>query len=232
MNPSIEWGYWFGWFTAAILSGLEIVIFGAFAFSRDIICTGVEGEQCTREWLSALGGWIALVAAFPTVAILLMQVAEANRHHRDNAMMSLRRKRSICDRIIQLNDEYVKFVKGSEDSWINLTSPVVNQYESRGKSEVMSELVFLKVVVEVDQFQNFENEIDIPRVSAARLHGMITDAMKEVGREGDELMYPETGRVGHKIVRLYEQAELLHSDAARRAKEFLDDTNHLVPVRD
>jgi len=231
MKLSNDWGYWFGWFTAGVVAVAAVGAYSAFAFSREVICTGAQDEHCVREWVSALGGWLALAAALPTVGILLMQVTEANRHHRDNAMMSLRRKRSICERIIQLNDEYVRYIKGSEESWATVTGRMPNRNESRAKKDILDELKLLKIVLEVDQFQSFENEIDITRISATRLNGMITEVIDQVSREGDELMYPEIGFVGHRIIRLYEYAEVLHADGARRAADFLADTDHLVPAR-
>jgi len=82
-----------GWLlTLAILT----IVVLCLAWGRDALCGG-PGEQCFREWLSALGGWIAVAIGFPTLYILAKQISDANEHHRDIMEQEKRKQRLLAN---------------------------------------------------------------------------------------------------------------------------------------
>jgi hypothetical protein len=85
-------GYWTGWIVAyGLAAGLFIFVAWRGSYAQGL-CAPAE-IHCFRDWMSASGGWAALAAAIPTVLFLSRQVRDANRHHRHNMALALRRTR-------------------------------------------------------------------------------------------------------------------------------------------
>ncbi|KSV71199.1 hypothetical protein N185_03090 [Sinorhizobium sp. GW3] len=66
-----------------------IILIGAarLFFGREPFCAATADEHCLREWISALGGWLAIAVAVPTVAYLSKQVSDAERFSRINVRL-------------------------------------------------------------------------------------------------------------------------------------------------
>lgn len=61
-----------------------------------------ENDQaCAREWLAALSGWAAVVAAAPTVYFLNKQIRDANRHHIETLMLQLQPTFALAKRVME-----------------------------------------------------------------------------------------------------------------------------------
>lgn len=59
----------------------------AWPRTSDMLC---KGEDCTVQgWATALGGWVAIAAAWITLKALRHQVAETNRHQRENLELQI-----------------------------------------------------------------------------------------------------------------------------------------------
>ncbi len=67
---------------------------------RDAFCSS-EQEHCTREWISATGGWIAIVFAYLTIRTMNRQTAEANRHQRENVELQILDKMAAARRVAE-----------------------------------------------------------------------------------------------------------------------------------
>lgn len=226
MTSRQDRGYWMGWIVAA---GIAVAFLGTIAiymFLTNAFCTGVSGEHCVREWVSALGAWVALLAAIPTVAILFRQVRDAKQHHLDNAMLSLRRRRSICERVLNIADEYSEYIKGSERNWTESRTSYVDMKTAAG-----IELHLLESVVDRTTFENFEAEIEIPIVSAGRLLERVQSIRSAIERPSNDGDYQELLEIHHRMASLYEMADSLFNDASAKARTFISDTNHLTEAR-
>ncbi len=67
---------------------------------RHAFCSS-EQEHCTREWISATGGWIAVVFAYLTIRTMNRQTAEANRHQRENVEIQILDKMAAARRVAE-----------------------------------------------------------------------------------------------------------------------------------
>lgn len=50
---------------------------------REAMCSP-QKEQCFREWISATGGWIAIIIGYSTIRHMMRQTDDANRHQKEN----------------------------------------------------------------------------------------------------------------------------------------------------
>ena len=73
---------YFGLIAASVLSGIVITVMVGFEPARSFFCSKDE-TACSREWISALSGWAAFVAAIFTVVYLRRQIADVAEHHRE-----------------------------------------------------------------------------------------------------------------------------------------------------
>lgn len=78
MEIGRHWNRW-GWLVALI--AISIVVL-RLAWGREAFC-GPASEHCLREWVSAVGGWLAIIVALPTLYYLAKQISDANQHHLD-----------------------------------------------------------------------------------------------------------------------------------------------------
>lgn len=79
-----------GWIVAFTLLGMFFVfVVVQFPAVRDLACKAKE-EDCFRQWMSALGGWAAVLAAVPTIYFLSKQIETSTREQRVNFALNIR----------------------------------------------------------------------------------------------------------------------------------------------
>lgn len=92
-----------GWRHFPLVAALLLILaFLTGFYWRELVRSGMCGpasEQCTREWISATGGWIAVVFAYRTIKTMNRQTEEANRHQRENIEMQLYEKLDAARRL-------------------------------------------------------------------------------------------------------------------------------------
>lgn len=82
-RPNKDTSHLFGWICAAgLLLGFVVYLLWSGP-GRAWLCSAGDAE-CARDWIAALSGWAAIVAAVPTVFFLQRQIADANRHQQEN----------------------------------------------------------------------------------------------------------------------------------------------------
>jgi len=86
-----------GW---AITVVAMVMILSVMILGRDAFCTP-EDQNCTREWLSALGGWAAVFVTVPTVLFAAKQLKDADSAGRQLARQTIFRRRSLVRRAQQ-----------------------------------------------------------------------------------------------------------------------------------
>lgn len=87
------WDKW-GWAVALVV--ISIFVLRMF-LGRGAFC-GPESEQCFREWVSALGGWVAVGAAVPTIIFLSKQISDTKAHHRETMRRQVQRPYAVAER--------------------------------------------------------------------------------------------------------------------------------------
>ncbi|WP_092771287.1 hypothetical protein [Agrobacterium fabrum] len=91
MQSKGDVGYWLGWCLAFGMSGLFLIfLILQLDAGRGVFCTPDE-QKCAREWLSALGGWAALIAAIPAAWFVFKQVELQRMLGKDTLWVSIKR---------------------------------------------------------------------------------------------------------------------------------------------
>ncbi|MND65623.1 hypothetical protein D3C80_570000 [compost metagenome] len=86
-----DFGYWLGWCLAFGMMGLFFTsLLLHLDAGRNVFCTPDE-QKCAREWLSALGGWAALIAAIPAAWFVFKQVELQRMLGKDTLWVSIKR---------------------------------------------------------------------------------------------------------------------------------------------
>lgn len=118
---------------------------------RELFCKA--DEACVREWISALSGWVAALAAYVTIRTMNGQRAEANRHQRENVELEIMGRLALTRKLLagllvslgactetiaRLRSEAVNYprefarfpdsVKAIEEA---MKSPVIDEYAER-----------------------------------------------------------------------------------------------------
>lgn len=86
-----EGDFWqhLGWLVAFAIAGLFFIFVVTQSDSlRQMACAPRE-KSCFREWVAALSGWAAVVAAAVTVYFLRKQIDAANKHQRENVELTI-----------------------------------------------------------------------------------------------------------------------------------------------
>ena len=82
--------------------------------ARAALC-GPAGEQCFREWVSATGGWAAIVFAYMTIRTMNRQTKEANRHQRENVELQIFDRLSAARSVIRQCEKGQKTCRETEE---------------------------------------------------------------------------------------------------------------------
>ncbi|NTG41671.1 hypothetical protein [Rhizobium rhizogenes] len=94
---------WLGITAIAVVVGVE-KLWPSDWYVHDLLCRSSE-EDCFRQWLSALGGWAALVIGAPTLYILWKQISDADENQKIAFRIQLRRTRALALRVIKQANE-------------------------------------------------------------------------------------------------------------------------------
>ncbi|MGF6257336.1 hypothetical protein [Ensifer sp. LBL] len=83
MDIRKHWDRWIWLIPAAVI----VIVWLRLLFAERPFCSADPNENCFREWISALGGWVAIFVAVPTIAYLAKQVGDAERFSRANVRL-------------------------------------------------------------------------------------------------------------------------------------------------
>ncbi|MDP9560524.1 UNVERIFIED_ORG: hypothetical protein J2740_001713 [Rhizobium nepotum] len=148
--------HWDRWFWAIATFIIAIIALRMF-LGRSAFC-GPETEQCFREWIAAVGGWVALGAAVPTVLYVARQVSDANRHQRENMQIQLRRTRMMAFRARQSAQNLREIAENIHRIW---KDPKLEDFPAwpgefyKKHFEVLENRIFDEI------FTSFEDEIAV-----------------------------------------------------------------------
>ncbi|NTZ60349.1 hypothetical protein G6L24_08510 [Agrobacterium tumefaciens] len=95
-NKRDDQGYWLGWYIAFGMAAILLIflLFRAFTV-REFAC-GKDETDCFRQWVSALGAWVAI----PSIIYAAVQVTAAAKYHKQNMKVAYRPLRALADRTL------------------------------------------------------------------------------------------------------------------------------------
>lgn len=165
-NEKDDWTCLAGWAVAYCLAAgcfIYAVLNGTFDRS---LCTGAPGEQCFRDWVSALGGWAALIVGAPTVFFLWKQVSEASKGQMILFRIQLRRTRALARRVLNQANELERAAMHSIAFW-DRSDPAHNQpmHPLQLYREVLRRYLDM---LQAGEFDTLEREIDVPATITLR----------------------------------------------------------------
>lgn len=149
-------GYWMGWIVASIMGAGFSLLLAVRMFAYETFCQ--PGELCLREWVSALSGILAVLAAFASLAYVAKQLEQASKHHRDAMKVQLQRTRAVARRANKAAQELHNLASHFVVVW---AQPGANTLSVDRSIWAFSEQMkrFLEVVSD-PVFCAFEEEID------------------------------------------------------------------------
>jgi hypothetical protein len=179
MKVSEEITYKTGWIAAfALLAGLFIWAVSANSTLREIACAPLEAN-CYRDWISALGGWAAVVAAVPTVYFLYNQnkqaqdqFSDAQTQHRDRLIIDLRHSLALAKYARNEADTVGTIIHFYEMADHNYTGPLP-------LGEVSKQVNGILKMLASPCFDRLESEIEYPNTPNAQFVRALANGINE-----------------------------------------------------
>ncbi len=179
-----DWTYWSGWIAFYSLTALLFIFVTVRSdWAYSLICRPNE-NHCLREWISATGGWAALLAAVPTIHFLRKQITDSDRHHKEALKYQFRSLRNIALEAFGAADE----ARGNAWAIARAWDPGKNTFDPREQEEgeILREVAFLRQQYEDPIFKLFEREIDVPPnmkvEQIVERFDALADTIREMGR--------------------------------------------------
>jgi hypothetical protein len=157
---------------AAVVLGLIADL--VFYNKQTVSFVGPITEDRVREWLSALSGYFALIAAVIGVRLtwgqlsearrqtrsLIMESKDAERFHRQNAAISLRRSRTLAERVKRQATLLEEFALFSFAAWFERKQ--LGKTDDQFIKGVIDEYSILETYIDRADFLRVEDEIEAP----------------------------------------------------------------------
>lgn len=186
-------GFWLGWGLAwgfAFGVAFAAIVYLGSAGADAVWCAVDDKGACLREWISALGGWAAVVAAVPTIYYLSRQVTTAATHARVSFAVTNRANLSVASAARQTAIEVryqVRLVRQTLKSFEMPRSQQVNHI--RAVCELASEWFKRPVFTEFEARIGFVDATTVATITVY-LDGQL-DGMKELHAEALEVLSVE-----------------------------------------
>lgn len=198
-----HWDRW-GWVAPLVIVA---IVFVRVAWGRESFC-GPLSEHCLREWISALGGWVAVGVAIPTVVYLAKQISAADRHHYRATLVELRSARALA-----------KGVRSEAQGLIFMLD--LNKFSAGWPSSPAEAWEIVNAVNNAlsENFSKFETEVDIPEAgSFSRLKNEMALTMRLLGKESSDFTKFRT-----YIKSTLDRVEAYAIEVEKMASKFIED---------
>jgi hypothetical protein len=163
-----------GWIIAALII---VIVNLRFYIGREAFC-GDENEHCFREWFSALGGWLAVGAAIPTIIYLSRQVSDAAKNHREMVQLQTSPKYLLAKHALAIailaRDEAVR----DYNFWVNFRGT-----DLEFRKEVHGRLAYLKTQLARTDITKFNDELGLTTVDVVALQDSLTTVVGMAPRD-------------------------------------------------
>jgi hypothetical protein len=215
-NKQDDLGYWAGWFAAFGIAALFFIYAVWQGPSLKQSACKPEELDCFRQWVTALGGWAALIVAVPTLLYLAKQIKAADKHHRITTSLDLYRKRALASHIARASTAGLLSI-GIEES----KTPI----ELRDMRTIETNLDHYERVLFQGSFDEFEKEVQVSNWSINILKTnmeLFRTGIKDVGqgpaRAVFNVMYTE----------VIQTLKVYLFEAKHNAETYLDRTAHFA----
>ncbi|NTA46863.1 hypothetical protein G6L34_01990 [Agrobacterium tumefaciens] len=223
-------GYWVGWFVAF---GIAAVFFVYVVWQspnlRALACNKGETD-CFRQWLSASGSWVALIAAVPTLIFLSRQIRDTDRHHRVSTALNLRRLRSIARNI----DGSSKHASAIAQHWMSIFAginsakiPILNK-----RRELLDTLDSALIYLTDRNIEAFEAEIYLPLDPVSFLCSELQKIRDKIAGRSEVLAVNEAREIAGELHEFHALIKRYMDELSMNAHRFLEDTKHYASLRD
>ncbi|MFK0161767.1 hypothetical protein [Rhizobium sp. NPDC090279] len=135
-----------------------------FFFSRMLwgeptFCGTAEG-QCLRSWVSATGGWLAILAAIPTITYLSRQVNAAVKANENNAKIQLRRNYALSKKAKNRSD----LLDMHANAFLTILDKRIPDFAIRPptRRQAIQRMSAINALLTDGTFDKFEEEIEFP----------------------------------------------------------------------
>lgn len=223
-------GFWAGWFVAFGIAAVFFIYTVLQAPTLRGLACAPDEQNCYREWVSALGGWTAIVVAVPTIIYLARQIRDADRHHRKSAALNLRRLRALAVNIEQNSKvssgiayTYMVFFSGSKgNSAIRLNKCTDIIRILNGALDLFADR----------NYEAFETEIYLPMDHATFLRAQLEKIRTEVDEAPEMFDGVQAQEIAQKLHEFHALVKNYMDDIALNAARFLRDTSDYASLRD
>lgn len=159
-----DFTYWTGWIAAySILTAIFFVGLCLGWFDQTMCEVGKQGAVCFREWLSALGGWAALIVGGPTLYFLWRQIRDADRNQRISFKIQLRRSKSLAHKLVRDAALAISMIESLPKTTL---APFINSEEELPFSKYAEAVLSVQEVLDKGAFQQFEDEIEVGKATS------------------------------------------------------------------
>lgn len=212
-----HWNKW-GWLVPLVVA---VVFFLRIILGRQAFCGPAE-ENCLREWISALGGWAAVVAAIPTILFLSRQVRDAQNQHRDNALINLWSRRVLAEAVVAGAPGYIATLQKRLDEWRDKPDPL-------DPLEITWQASTMEAVLRDAPLRRAELEIAVPDVSTVRLTERLEAFKQDIAKYGMFPIVDAPARIVAVDFRELLQHFIYYVESFERtSRKYLDDTAQMV----
>jgi hypothetical protein len=208
-----------GW---AIAAAAIVLVVSVLMLGRGAFCS--ENDQnCVREWLSALGGWAAVVVTVPTVLFAAKQFQDADSAGKQLARQTITRRNSLARRVNQNARVMLARVKSDEK---RLRSPSFLPGGGVPPAEARLIAIALREILDENMFAQFEQEIGGSKNSNISLIRGFTDHFIQSAEQPFGMNYQ---KLEIELIQLLGKTEVYAREMEKIASAFLSENDSLEP---
>jgi hypothetical protein len=219
-----------GWFVAyGMVAAFFVYTVANFQSVTELFCEPSE-TNCAREWISASGGWAALLAAIPTVMFLRRQILAAESHHRTTMLAMNWDKIALANYMIVAAEE----IDNAFQSYTNRRSFL--HIRQLYKDDSLRQLAELIQMLLQNRFDEFERNIQRPR--HLHLHSLVASLRRSEGflqmmvPDSPDLQDIEWNEIDRHLFEEFQYAARYAMTIRKSALEYLRDTAQLRTMPD
>lgn len=227
MRPAKDANYWLArgmFWGAAFGLAAAAILYQSGNGAQAIWCAADDEGKCFREWVSALGGWAAVIAAAPTVYYLARQISETRRHERNNVFIQLRRQRLIAERAIRVARGALTDTQFEIEEWHRMARDRVPMEED----DLLAQLNAPRHILNQPPLQHFEREIDVLVLGGAELQARALEVESLISGgpalwSGDHMV-----EAANRFLWLWESMSVYLENVIEHAQTFLRETDEIL----
>ncbi|TBC94164.1 hypothetical protein ELH26_09130 [Rhizobium leguminosarum] len=165
-----QWDRW-GWVVALVVIAIGFL---RLVWGREAFCE--PNEHCLREWISALGGWVAVAVAVPTIIFLSKQVRDAEKHHRTTIGIQARPTYMLAKRAAETSVNIRNQIAEKGELWAINNLPADHEF----KKQAVERLRFLRDLIDRTEFIRIQSEIEVTYMRHEQLLNAVDESIDKL----------------------------------------------------